>query len=655
MMFTSRAPLAAVALTFLAVAHSQALTLKVENTAVTGTGSLRQAIANANALAGDDTIVFDIPGPGPHLITLTSALPNLTSNIEIINDRAGDEPVTVRRSTAEGSPKFSIFKTTAGVTVTLAGLTITNGPGSGAGDDEFAVINTSSQMTVRKCHLKDCQGGVYNNAEAGGTATLNALDSTFTGGLRFLGAGILSFGNGGGVTLIVDRCTFDGNTAAGGAGLFNAGFAIVRNSTFTNNTSNGVQGGAIENRGDPPATTGNLTLRSCTFSGNFASNSGGAVFNSGGIGNFGNNIFKAGGSGGTVDGTAPSGGGSFMSTGGNISSDAAGGPNTTGPGGLLNHSTDRRNTDPLIGPLQDNGGPTFTHALLPGSPAINTADATRTLPRDQRGYVRPDAPDIGAFEFGGTIPATLANISTRVRVETGDNVLIGGFIVTGSQPKRLMARALGPSLAVAGALADPQLAIIDAAGNAVALNDNWQDAPNRQEIIDTTIAPKNDAESAILRSVTPGAYTAIVSGVNDTTGIGLVELYDLDRTVNSKLANISTRGVVQTGDDAMIGGFIVLGEDPQRVIVRAIGPSLPVAGKLENPRLELFDGNGNSLLANDNWKDTQQAEIEATTIPPSNGLESAIVITLPPAAYTAVVRGVNDTTGVALVEAYALQ
>ena len=135
-------------------------------------------------------------------------------------------------------------------------------------------------------------------------------------------------------------------------------------------------------------------------------------------------------------------------------------------------------------------------------------------------------------------------------------------------------------------------------------------------------------------------------GVNNTTGIGLVEVYDLDRTVDSKLANISTRGLVQTGDNVMIGGFIVLGTDSQKVIVRAIGPSLPLAGKLADPTLDLYDGNGVLLASNDNWRDTQEAEIIATTIPPTNDAESAIVQTLAPVPlYTAIVRGKNGTTG----------
>jgi len=268
---------------------------------------------------------------------------------------------------------------------------------------------------------------------------------------------------------------------------------------------------------------------------------------------------------------------------------------------------------------------------------------------------------------------SLGNISTRLAVQTGDNVLIGGFIVTGTQPKKVLLRAIGPSLSnanppVAGALADPVLELHDGTGALLATNDNWMDAPNMQEIIDSTIPPSDPAESAILMTLpaNSASYTAIVQGVNNTTGIALVEAYDLDTTVDSKLANISTRGFVQTVDNVMIGGFIVLGPDQQTVIVRAIGPSLadanpPVVGALADPTLELHDGNGAVLASNDNWQDNDPADKQAiidSGIAPTNDLESAIITTLPSSvtgiAYTAIVSGVNGTTGVGLVEVYAL-
>jgi hypothetical protein len=252
-------------------------------------------------------------------------------------------------------------------------------------------------------------------------------------------------------------------------------------------------------------------------------------------------------------------------------------------------------------------------------------------------------------------PTVLGNIATRLDVETGDNVLIGGFIITGTQPKKLIVRAIGPSSGVEGALANPQLEMYDGEGVLFASNDNWQDAPNRQEIIDSTIPPSHPLESAFLATLPPGNYTAVVSGVAGGTGVGVVEAYDLDRGADSKLANIATRGVVKTGDNVMIGGLIILGERAQKVLIRAIGPSLPVDGKLVDPTLNLVDGNGDSLAFNNNWREDQQADIEATTIPPSNDLEAAVVATLAPGPYTAVVRGNGNGTGIGLVEVYALQ
>lgn len=252
---------------------------------------------------------------------------------------------------------------------------------------------------------------------------------------------------------------------------------------------------------------------------------------------------------------------------------------------------------------------------------------------------------------------TLANISTRLRVETGDNVLIGGFIITGTMPKKVIIRAIGPSLALPGKLADPILELRDGTGTLLKSNDNWK-SDQEAEIRASTIPPTNDLESAIVMTLPANGagYTAIVRGVNNGTGIAVVEAYDLDQSVDSKLANISTRGLVQTGDNVLIAGTIVLGSAPQRVIVRAIGPSLSIPGKLADPTLELRDSSA-LIRANNDWRSDQQAEIIGTTIPPTNDAESALVSTLPGnnATYTAIVRGVGNGTGIGVVEIYALK
>src|SRR6266404_3625745 len=226
-----------------------------------------------------------------------------------------------------------------------------------------------------------------------------------------------------------------------------------------------------------------------------------------------------------------------------------------------------------------------------------------------------------------------------------------------------------PSLPVNGSLADPTLELHQA-NTTLATNDNWRindqtGQSQEAEIQATTIPPKNDLESAIVATLNPGSYTAVLAGKNGGTGIGLVEVYDLAQGANSKLANISSRGFVDTGDNVMIGGLIAGGPSggSTRVLVRALGPSLTnsgVAGALGDPMLELHDGNGTTIASNDNWKfrpdgSSQQTEIEGTGIPPSNDLESALVRLLSPGNYTAIVRGVNGTTGVGLVEAYNLQ
>jgi hypothetical protein len=277
------------------------------------------------------------------------------------------------------------------------------------------------------------------------------------------------------------------------------------------------------------------------------------------------------------------------------------------------------------------------------------------------GRVSTQARTASAELYGPT--QTLLNISTRVGVLTGDRVPIAGFIITGTQPKTVIMRGIGPSLPVPGALADPMIEVHGPGGQLLGLNDNWRDADTRQQINDSGLAPTNDLEPALWGIILPGAYTVILSGKNGETGVGLIEVYDLDGTVDSELGNISTRGFVNTGENVMIGGLIVGGGGPTgaaRVIVRALGPSVPIAGALADPTLELYDGNGALLATNDDWKTrsdggSQQAEIEATTIPPPNDLESAIVEPLPAGNYTAIVRGKNNTTGVGLIEAYHLQ
>jgi hypothetical protein len=268
------------------------------------------------------------------------------------------------------------------------------------------------------------------------------------------------------------------------------------------------------------------------------------------------------------------------------------------------------------------------------------------------------------FRLNQAPPRDVLNISTRLQVLTGDKVLIGGFIITGSDTKKVIIRGIGPSLSGVGAtLQDPVLELHQGS-TTLATNDDWKQ--RQAEVEATSLQPTNDSESAIVATLTPGAYTAILSGKNNGTGVGVVEVYDLDQAANSKLANISTRGFVDTGNNVMIGGLIVsggAGGGSARVIVRANGPSLSAAGvvnALQDPNLELRNATGALIATNDNWKalaagGSQRGVIEATGLPPTNDFESAIVENLGPGAYTAIVRGVNNSTGVAVVEAYTLE
>ena len=262
----------------------------------------------------------------------------------------------------------------------------------------------------------------------------------------------------------------------------------------------------------------------------------------------------------------------------------------------------------------------------------------------------------------GTSAGHLVNISTRMNVGTGQNVLIGGFIIKGAQSKTLILRALGPSLTasgVANALNDPVLELHDPTGAVISSNDDWRDSAQASQIQQSGLAPTSSVESAILITLAPGNYTAVVSGYGGAQGNGLVEAYEMDAN-STRLVNISTRGRVGTGDAPMIGGLIVQGSPAKKVIIRALGPSLsggpsPIAGALPDPILELRDASGNLLAVNDDWGNSSQvAEILASTIPPVNALESAIVVTLSAGNYTAIVRGVNNTSGVGLVEVFDL-
>jgi hypothetical protein len=572
--------------------------------------TLIEALDIANAAGTIDTIVFKAGLSGT--ITTSRLTPGglpVSSPVTIAGPGA-------RQLTISGNHAARVFYVTD-AEATIARLTIADGVDASAG----GAIFVNSELTLIDC-------------------TVIGSDATGPGGV---GGGIYVAPSN---VLTMMNCTVTGNTAiSDGGGAYNDGGTLTAiDSTFFANQSFSDFGGAISNSGGVTSLVGSTVTE----------NTGNGLQNASGSFMLGNSLVATN----TVSsGNSPDLIGAFTSAGYNL----------VGISDGTNDLTDGVNHD-LVGSvatpldpgldiskgLQNNGGPTDTIALLADSVAIDAANPVGSSASDQRHFDRVGAPDIGAYEFGGTLPMTLANISTRARVETGDDVLIGGFIVTGTHSKQVLLRALGPSLSLPGKLTDPILELHDVAGAVLAINDNWENSANKQAIIDTTIPPTDPSESAILQTLAPGTYTAIVRGMNNETGIALIEAYDLDRTTDAKFANISTRGSVQTGDDVMIGGFIVLGSQNERVIVRAIGPSLPVTGKLSDPTLELHDSNGFLFASNDNWRDTQEDEIIFTGIPPLNDAESAIVATLTPGSYTAIVRGVDNTQGVALVEAYGL-
>jgi hypothetical protein len=676
----------AIAALLLSAADMSAAALTVTNGNDHGPGSLRQAILDASS---GDTINF---APSVTTVNLTTGELVVDKNLTIAGP--GADRLTIRRST-NAPDAFRIFHITSStVTVFIFRLTISNG----LGVDDGAGIRSSGVLTLAD-------------------STISANHAPGSEDLGGNGGGVLN--DGGNMT--ITRCTISNNSAhystgssgdiasSSGGGILNyvGGSVTITNSTISDNSCFAEDGFGLNFGGGGGGGIGNggsMTVRNCTISGNSAGGTGLAMMGGGGIRNFGNlqitSSTIAYNSASAENGAFGGGIYGFTSTRTDSSiialNSAPTGPDFTGGGGLhslgyniignnadaviSSQSTDQIGTpaapiDPLLGPLADNGGLTLTHALQPGSPAINRGDPAAP-PQDQRGYGRAGVPDVGAFEFGG-VATTLGNISTRAFVQTGDNVLIGGFIVQGAQTKRVIIRAIGPELAQYGVpnpLFNPTLELHDGTGALIASNDNWQHTiiggiitmNQVRDIRNSGYAPGDGRESAIIADLPPGNYTAIVRGVDNMTGVALVEVYDLSADASSVLGNISTRAFVQTGDNVMIGGFIVQGTQPKRVIVRALGPELTQYGvpdPLADPTLELHDSTGALIASNDNWQTTiiggiitkdQVRDIQNSGHAPTQPSESAIIADLPPGNYTAIVRGENIIVGVALVEVYDL-
>jgi hypothetical protein len=305
--------------------------------------------------------------------------------------------------------------------------------------------------------------------------------------------------------------------------------------------------------------------------------------------------------------------------------------------------------------------PTATATATPSATATATATPSVTPPSTPTPSPTATPLPTATPTATPTLVTQAINLSTRMRVSVGDRVGIGGFIITGSASKHVIVRGIGPSLIHSGltdVLPDPIIELHGPGGFTTVINDNWRDT-QEVAIQATGLAPTNDLESAIDANLAPGAYTVVVRGKNNAQGVGLVEVYDLSPTTG-KLGNISTRAFVVLGDDIVIAGMVLSsGNTLDRMIVRGIGPSLapaffPASAVLANPTLELRDENGTLLFANDDWQDNpvQAAEITASGLAPTNALESAIAASLPPGFYTVLLSGLNDLTGIGLVEIY---
>jgi len=699
-------------------------------------------LLTSGELVIDTNITID--GPGADQLTVTKS----SGTLRIFHVLLG-HGVTIEGLTIDGKGTVGAGLWIDHASVTLDGCVVQGCLGSGGvlcsasfNDDSYVIVANS---TIRNNQADTAGGGIHNQASNGAHAILSIRNSIVSNNIvgssdTASGGGIwnsgemditnsivngnvsggngsqVPFGNGGGISnqegsvmlisnstisgnsagltgggvynvgglATIDSSTVSGNSASGindlegwgdGAGIYNGSSITITNSTLSNNNST-RSGGAVSNRGS-------LTIGHSTLSGNNAFEGGTIANYNGATVQIGNTALKVSTSSPSISNIS----GTITSNGYNLINDNGGGF-LTGPG-------DQINTEPMLGPLQNNGGPTFTHGLLTGSPAIDTGDPSFTPPplHDQRGpgynRVVNGRIDVGAFEVQPAEPtptppatatptATVAatpsptptatasppatptptpaahalQLSTRMFVQTGDNVGIGGFIITGSVPKQVLLRGVGAST-VPGALADPVLELHGPPGFITIINDNCDPGD-----FGSPFCMPGSLDSAIVATLDPGTYSAILRGNNNASGVALVEVYDLNDGVDSKLANLSTRAFVSTGDDIVIAGVLLGGGSGlDTIVVRGIGPSLTgfgVPNALADPMLELRDENGALLVANDNWQDDPIGMISVLGLAPTNALESAIVATLAPGAYTALLSGVNNGTGVGLVEVYDL-
>lgn len=701
-----------------------------------GPGSLRQAILDANTNPGPDRVLFNIPGAGVRVISVLSALPDITDSLVIDGytqpgakanslDVGSDAVILIRlqatsQSSADGLAIKASNCTVRGLSITnflqQNPLFITGGVGIG--------VRGGSGNKIEGCFLGIAPDGT--TAAPNGRGIDVATPGTVVGGTSPAQRNIVSGNGNEGILVISDGTTiaenYIGTDAAGAHAVGNA-TGVLFNGTFATS----ILGGPAKGAGNVISGNQIGVGLGHTTNGVFSGESNGVVVQgnliglaANGVGNLGNGqgvtiygsqnqIGGAGAGMGNVIAFNPNNGVLVINGTGNsilsnaiystdrvnISLDGTGrqkpndiGDGDSGPNNYQNfpaiESVDIANNSATIkGNLNSTPNSQFTIQLFAESQSLT--DSKQTYLGSTT--VMTDANGDAAFTANFPVPnanvlinatATSAsgdtsqfflnaprfkNLSTRARVETGDNVLIGGFILSQNAP--IAVRALGPSLAsqlVPGPLLDPVLELYRD-NQLVVQNDNWgDDATSARALQSYGLAPNLPSEAAVERGLIGGNYTVVVRGKNNSTGAALVEVYDLSEASPSgtavNLPNISTRGLVQTGDNALIGGItIASGEMTTRVVARGIGPSLASAGinnPLADPTIELRDRDGILLAANDNWKSTQQTELESTGLAPKNDAESALLVRVGPGQYTAVVRGKSGSTGVGLVELYRL-
>ncbi len=721
---------AAIALFFLGgVSATRADTYTVTNTNESGAGSLAQAIVDSNAHAGQDTVVFNIPGSGVQRIDLSKTfLPDITDSLILDGyTQPGAHPNTLSVGNnaviliqLDGSFSFRVPGNGCGLFISganclIRGLSITgffgnSTPSGGRGillaqngrgnviQGNFIGVNPDG-VTARKNQIGIGIGVGAAQSTIGGTdpAARNIISGNNQGIVieepattivgNYIGTdatGMLAVGNNLGIAVAASDVVL-GGTSAGSGNL------------ISGNQIQGIElgfqvGGQTTKPGDRALIQGNLI--------------GTKADGSGPLGNVGAGIYFLSSSNSTIGGLDPGagnviafndgGGVGVVGTGNRILSNSIYGNNYHGII-LYLVTTNNGQSAPVItsGAVSEDGIATISgtvHSAPNAQLLVQFFADSQSLTTSEQTYlgsrnVMTDGNGNGTFSanfplsdsnvvFNATAtdsigdtseffrnPAYLQNLAARAAVGTGDNALIGGLMMADGL---IVLRGIGPSLRPLGfdnALADPTLEVHNQTGAQI-FNDNWKDDPNQATLIQVShLAPTVDAESAIVpfggsSPFRPGPgfapYTAILRGKGNTTGIGVVEAYGIFPI----LANISARGLVGAGDNVIIGGFILgSGNESPRIVVRAIGPSLKafgIANPLPDPVLELHNGNGLTIKSNDNWADTQVDDLQAVGLAPTDGKESAIIMRLAPGAYTAIVRGKGNATGVALVEVYSL-